>query len=193
MPNENGIMHEHHKKGCSINIYCGGGEEHHGCDCGEPEFAEVFSQVNQNLTASPGLMLPGQVVALEKTIFATSNIDVSNAGSNGKIIINRAGWYDVYTGICGYLNPVQSPLKIWSLSLFKNGIYVPGSTFANLTISPEQKSNEIVADVFVHFNKGDILELANTSDDTVFMAAPTLGTNAPANSAYLKLVLLKAD
>lgn len=163
------------------------------CHCDEPEFAEVYSATVQTLSASPGLMLPGQVVILENTIYATPNIDVSNASINGKIMINKAGWYDVYTGICGFLNPIASPLPCWTLSLFKNGIYVPGSTFANQTISPEQKSNEIVADVFVHFDKGDILELANTSTAVVNMAAPTLGTNTPANSAYLKVILLKAD
>lgn len=178
-------------EGCVININCGG--DSGDCKCNEPEFAEVYSQTNQNLSASPGLSMPGQIVILENTLFATANIDVSSAGVNGKIVINKAGWYDVYTGICGYLNPLESPLKCWTLSLFKNGVYVPGSTFANLTISPEQKSNEIVADVFVHFDKGDVLELANTSDNTVYMAAPTLGTNAPANSAYLKIILLKAD
>jgi len=163
------------------------------CEGSEPEFAEVYSKINQNLTASPGALMAGQVVKLESTLFATANIDISNAAINGKIVINKAGWYDVYTGICGYLNPLESPLKCWTLSLFKNGVYVPGSTFANVTISPEQKSNQIVADVFVHFDKGDVLELANTSDSIVFMAAPTLGTTAPANSAYLKIVLLKAD
>lgn len=163
------------------------------CHCDEPEFAEVYSSVPQTLAASPGPLLAGQVVILENTIFSTSNIDVSQASVNGKLIINKAGWYDVYTGICGYLNPIASPLPCWTLSLFKNGGYVAGSTFANQTISPEQKSNEIVADVFVHFDKGDMLELANTSDAVVNMAAPTLGTFAPANSAYLKIILLKAD
>lgn len=164
--------------------------EAHEC---EVEFAEVYSQTTQTLAAAPGVNQAGQVVLLENTIFATPNIDVSQAGINGKIKINKAGWYDVYTGICGYLNPIASPLPCWTLSLFKNGVYVPGSTFANQTISPEQKSNEIVADVFVHFDAGDILELANTSTAIVNMAAPTLGTFAPANSAYLKLILLQAD
>ena len=159
----------------------------------EIEFAEVYSQATQTLAPAPGFMQAGQVVLLENTIFATANIDVSQASLNGKIKINKAGWYDVYTGICGYLNPIASPLPCWTLSLFKNGVYVPGSTFANQTISPEQKSNEIVADVFVHFDAGDVLELANTSNAVVNMAAPTLGTFAPANSAYLKLILLQAD
>lgn len=183
-------QNESHGKGCNVNIYCCDGDKP---DCDDAEFAEVYSSIPQTLSASPGPLLAGQVVTLENTVFATANIDVSMAGVNGKLTINKAGWYDVYTGICGYLNPIASPLPCWTLSLFRNGVYVPGSTFANQTISPEQKSNEIVADVFVHFSKGDVLELANTSTAIVNMAAPTLGTNAPANSAYLKLVLLKAD
>lgn len=163
------------------------------CHCPEPEFAEVYSIITQDLAASPGVNMPGQVVTLENTIFATSNIDVTQAGTTGKIIVNRAGWYDVYTGLCGSLNPISSPLPVWTLSLFKNGAIVPGSTFANMTLSPEQKANEIVADVFVHCNIGDVLELANTSVSNVVLTAPSLGTNAQTNSAYLKLILLKAD
>lgn len=36
------------------------------CHCGEPEFAEVYSQLPQDLAASPGLNLPGQFVLFEK-------------------------------------------------------------------------------------------------------------------------------
>lgn len=95
--------------------------------------------------------------------------------------------------MCGSLNPVESPLKVWTLSLFRNGVYVPGSTFANMTLSPEQKANEIVADVFVHFDAGDTVSLANTSDQSIDLQAPTLGSMTQPNSAYLKLVLLEAD
>ena len=119
-------------------------------NCCDLEFAEVYSTTAQNLIASPGPNLMGGVVILENTIHSTLNIDVSNSSINGKIIINKDGWYDVYTGMCGALNPISSPLKVWTLSLFKNGIIVPGSTFANMTLSPEQKSNQVVADVFVH-------------------------------------------
>jgi hypothetical protein len=159
----------------------------------EPEFAEVYSNLSQILTASPGLNQAGQVVLLENTIFATANIDVSGASATGKIVINKAGWYDVATGLCGALNPIPSPLPVWTLSLFKNGVIVPGSTFANMTISPEQQSNEIVADVFVHCNVGDVLTLNNTSINSITLTAPTLGTNAQPNSAYMKITLLKAD
>ncbi len=163
------------------------------CKCPEPEFAEVYSIQNQDLALSAGPNLAGGIVVLEQTIFATPNIDVSQAAINGKIIVNRAGWYDIFTGMCGALNPVPNPLPVWTLSLFKNGVIVPGSTFANMTLSPDQRANEIVADVFVHLNVGDVLQLANTSINIVFLTAPVIGTNAQTNSAYLKLILLKAD
>lgn len=182
-----------HDCGCKIVINCGGGGGHKPCDCPKPEYAEVFSQADQALSPSLAPNAAGQIVLLEHTIHSTANIDVSLAAVNGKITINRAGWYDVYTGMCGALNPVESPLKVWTLSLFRNGVIVPGSTFANMTLSPEQKANEIVADVFVHFNAGDFLELANTSDQTIILQAPTLGSMAQPNSAYLKIVLLEAD
>lgn len=165
------------------------------CDCSndEPEFAEVFSSQLQVLTASPGPNMAGQTVLMEHTIFATANIDVSQASANGKITIKKAGWYDVASGMCGAIDVLPSPLPVWTLSLFQNGVIVPGSTFANMTISPEQKSNEVVADVFIHFNAGDVLQLANTSQVNVNLTAPTVGTNAQPNSAYLKIILLKAD
>ena len=184
--------HDRKEKCCAtINLYCGSGGDHPGS--GEPEFAEVYSSVAQTLLASPGPNLPGQVALLENTIYNTANIDVSQASSNGKITINKAGWYNVATGFCGALNPISSPLPVWTLSLFKNGLLVPGSTFANMTLSPEQKSNEIVADVLAHFDAGDYVQLANTSTSAIELTAPTLGTYAPTNSAYMKIVLLRAD
>lgn len=178
-----------HDCGCKIIINCGGGgSKPH--DCPKHEYAEVISQQTQILTESLAPNAAGQLVLFETTIHATANIDVSQAAINGRVIVNRAGWYDVFTGMCGALNPVESPLKVWTLSLFINGVYVPGSTFANMTLSPEQKANEIVADVFVHLDAGDFLELANTSDQPITLQAPMLGSMTQPNSAYLKLVLL---
>ncbi len=156
------------------------------------EFAEVYSQLPQQLAASPGVNLAGDVVKFEKTIVATANIDASLAASQGKLIINEAGWYDVAAGMTGTLNPIPAPLPVWTLSLFLNGAIVDGSTFSNVPLSPAQASNEITADTYVYCAVGDVLTLANTSNAPVFLSAPTLGTNAPTNSAYLKVELLRA-
>lgn len=165
---------------------------HNRCKC-DAEFAEVYSALAQKLSGSPGPNLKGQTALLEKTVYATSNIDTSNAAVNGRVIVNKSGWYDIATGICAAQNPIGSPLPVWTLSLFVNGVIVPGSTFASMTLSPEQKANEIVADVFVHLKKGDYVELANTSVSSIDLTAPTHGTNAQTNSAYMKIILLQAD
>jgi len=163
------------------------------CEGAGVEYAEVYSNAIQNLAVSPGLNMPGGVVILEKTVVATANIDVSKAATTGQITVNRKGWYDVATGICGALNPVPSPLPCWTLSLFKNGVLVPGSTFANQTISPEQASNEIVADVYLYCAAGDVLALASTSTNPVILSSPTLGTNAQPSCGYLKISSLQLD
>lgn len=162
------------------------------CHCDEPEFAESFSQVPQDLDPSPGANLPGGIVLLEKMVVSTTNIDSSQAATTGKFIINKAGWYDVATGMTGTLNPIPAPLPVWTLSLFLNGAIIPGTTFSNVPLSPAQASNEITSDAFIYFNVGDVLTLANTSTAQVFLSAPTLGTNAQTNSAYLKILLLRA-
>ena len=163
------------------------------CSCDDSEFAEVYSALNQVLSPSTSPNAPGQVFTFENTIYATANIDVSMAATTGAIKINKAGWYDVSFGVCGALNPISSPLPVWTFSSFKNGIIVAGSTFACMTISPEQKANETDSDVFVHFTAGDVLTLASTSTDSVTLNSPTLGTNATVDSAYLKINMLKAD
>ena len=165
--------------------------EHKPCDC-IVEYAEVYSVTPQSLAPSPGFNLPGQVVLYENTIVATANIDVSQAGATGVVSVLRAGWYDVTIGICGSLNPIQSPLPVWTLSLFRNGSIVPGSTFSNMTISPVQQANQMTANVYVYFSVGDTLMLNNTSINQVELTSQLFGSNAQPVSAFLKLQLLEA-
>ncbi len=162
------------------------------CSCEEPQFAEAYSQVNQDLKFSPGPNLAGGIVLLENTIVATSAIDASQAAVTGSFTVNIAGWYDITAAMTGTLNPIPAPLPVWTLSLFLNGNIVPGSTFSNVPLSPAQASNEISADIYVYLNVGDTIWLANTSTADVFLSAPTLGTNAQTNSAYVKVQLLRA-
>ncbi len=162
------------------------------CQCQTPEFAEVYSQLSQSLAPSPGADLPGGTVLFENTIVSTANIDSSQAATMGIFIVNLAGWYDVASGITGFLNPIGSPLPVFTVSMFQNGVIVLGSTFSNLPLSPAQGSNEVTADVFVYCNVGDQISFANTSTATLFLSAPINGTNALTNSSYAKIFLLRA-
>ncbi len=165
----------------------------HDCKSGLSEFAEVYSSLSQTLSASTGTNLPGSSITWENTIYNTANIDLSMAASNGSVKVNIAGWYELGYGAAAFLNPVPSPLPTWSVSIFRNGSYVPGSTICALPISPEQQATEIVADLLIHLNVGDNVTLANTSNVTLFLNAPSLGTNSAPNSSFLVVKLLKAD
>lgn len=186
------IEHDKDCDGCNIVINCGGRHHPHPHHC-KQEFAEVYSSAPQTLAASPGAAQAGQVVLLENAIFSTAGIDISNASTTGMIKINVAGWYDVTLGVTASLNPIPSPLPVWTVSLFQNGVLVAGSTFANLPLSPVQQANECISDVFIHCMAGDMLSINNTSTVPLFLSSPAIGTNAVVNSATFKVQLLKAD
>jgi hypothetical protein len=163
------------------------------CPCDlKMEFCEVFSQISQSLVASPATNLAGGTILFENTIVSTANIDSSQAASLGIFKVNLAGWYDVSSGMTGYLNPIGSPLPVFTVSMFLNGVIVNGSTFSNLPLSPAQGSNEVTADVFVYCNVGDEISFSNTSTAELFLSAPINGTNAQTNSSYAKILLLRA-
>jgi hypothetical protein len=173
-------------------VNCDGG----GCDCPKQcptEFAQVFSIADQILAPSPGINLPGDIVKFENISVSTSGLDVSQSGVTGEIKALVAGYYKIGAGMSGYLNPIPAPLPCWTLSLFKNNSIVLGSTFSNVPISPAQASNELTAETIVHLSVGDVLKIASTSTNTVFLTAPTLGTTAQSCSAYLTLLLIRCD
>lgn len=161
------------------------------------EFAQAYSIVNQNLAASPGINLPGDSVLYNTLKTATAGVDVSQISISGEIIFKVAGWYEVGSGATGFLNPVPAPLPVWTLSMFKNNVVIPGTTFSNIPLSPAQGSNELTAESFEHFQVGDRLKVANTSTNPVFLVAPPIGsnpgTNVQTSSAYLKVRLISCD
>ena len=163
------------------------------CHPGITEFAEVGSNNTQTLAVSPGINLPGGVALMEATIFNTAGIDVSMAAVTGEVKALVAGWYELTYGVGAFLTPLPSPLPAWSISIFKNGVYAVGSTACALPISPEQQATEVVSDLLIHLDAGDVVTINSTSTQTLFLASPTLGTNSSPNSAFMVIKLLKAD
>jgi len=159
----------------------------------EIEYCEVYSTMDQTLAPSPGANLPGGIVLFETTQVATVGFDVSQAAALGQVKALVAGWYRINKAVSGTLNPLFSPLKVWTLSIFVNGNIIPASTFGDMTISPEQKTNQTVSSVLVHLNVNDIVTMANTSDSTLLLNSETFGSTAIPLSADLNFSLLKAD
>jgi len=117
---------------------------HHHChnhDYSKPvahaEFAEAYSVSNQVIVASLEAGKAGGACLLEKAVCSSAFIDLSEAAASGKVIINKAGWYNVEAGISG-------ALADWSLGLLVNGEIVSGGLHE-----------------FIHCHRGDYLQLAN--------------------------------
>lgn len=162
------------------------------CDCSS-EYAQLYSQQLQTLSPSLGLNVAGGQIVFEKLVINTPNIDVSQAGISGDIIINKAGWYVVTKSINGTLNPLSQPLIAWSVSLFVNGVLLPGSQETNMTLSPDQQNNHVSFSFLVHCNKGDKLGIYNMTNVSLILNNTHPGVNCAINSASLHLFLLKAD
>lgn len=157
------------------------------------EFMEVYSVVSQVLDASPGANLSGGVVLFDQIHVSTAAFDLSNISTLGEIKVLKGGWYRINKCVSGALNPLASPLKVWTLSVFVNGLILPPSTFGNMTISPEQQVNQTTSIVINHFNVGDIITLGNTSTAPLFINQITAGSNAIPVVADLNMSLLKPD
>jgi len=138
----------------------------------KPQFAQICTGLKQTLAASPGASMPGQAVLFENIIVASTHIDVSLAASTGQVKINKAGWYDVNAALS-----LDAPANI-AMALFKNGVYIPNSTFANLC---------------VHFDVGDMLTMCNASSSPVVIVLPPSVNASPATSAFLKIFMLRED
>jgi hypothetical protein len=132
-----------------------------------PEFAEVSSVSSQSLAASKGVGLFGGACHLEQTVVASAFIDVSLAAAEGKVVVNKAGWFSVQANI--------SAIPDASLGLLLNG----AALLSGL--------NE-----YVHCNAGDYLQLVNVSLADIQLN-PAPASIPVANRAQFKIVMLRAD
>jgi uncharacterized protein (DUF486 family) len=166
------------------------------CDCNPDfEYAQLYSDQPQALAVSPGFNMSGGAVLFNNVAVSTPGIDVTNAGINGEVKILKAGWYRILDQVCATLNPLSAPLIAWGLALFKNGAIVPGTTFVDMTLSPEQAANNTGAIALVHFNANDVLSLNNMCVQQLLLTAPgpAQGINAQSGSASMQIQLVKAD
>jgi hypothetical protein len=166
------------------------------CDCEpvKPEFAQIYSAVDQNLAASPGINAAGGAILFENNVFATANIDLTNANINGQVKFLKGGWYSIEQEVCANLNPLSEPLIAWGLALFRNGVLVAGTTFVDMTLSPVQQANNTSSLFLILLAAGDVITLNNmTTQNLNLNAIPAgvSGINAQSNSASLRIASIK--
>jgi hypothetical protein len=159
-----------------------------GSDITRPR-AHLYTTVSQTLAGSTGANLPGTSVVFENTVpLSVNNIDISMANANGSIKFLQAGLYRTYHTTSSSILSISEPIPGIAFGLFLNGIYIPGSCFQTMSISPASSINFAggVAEFTVAVN--DILTVASCSTNVVLLNASTTGITAPSVTASLNIL-----
>ena len=133
---------------------------------------------------------PGSPVLFESTNAITPGaFDVSFTPSTGQITFINSGTYSITWRVSGQLTPpYPSPVPVWSLSLFLDGVPVPGSCFAGFSPFPDLLSSNGAANVIIVVTAGQALTLENSSLLPISLVASTPGSSLPQISATLSII-----
>jgi len=143
-------------------------------------YASVYSVLDQSIPS-------GGSVRFESAGAVTStSFDVSLAPTTGQITFLKSGIYSIFWLIQGQLTPpFPAPVPAWSLSLFLDGIPVPGSCFSAFTLFPEELTRTPTGTVIISVNAGQILTLQSTSTLPVSVISSVPGSLLPETSATI--------
>lgn len=148
-----------------------------GCCSPSSIFANVFTLTDQ-------VILPNEPILFENVSAQTSFFDLSLTSINGKIIALKSGIYLVSWNFNGQLNNAfTSPVPAWSLGIAQNGNILPSSVSAAFSNTPNNLCihNSGMSIIPIFF--GDVIQLINTSDNSILCVANALGFSFPAASS----------
>jgi len=149
-------------------------------------FGQAFSSTDQLA------IVPGEAVLMENVNISTMAIDFSMTPSTGEVTINKTGIYSIEFVFHGQLSaPFPAPVPAWSLSLFKNNVLLPGATFGNFTLSPDEVYSHTGGPTLVSITAGDVIKIVNTSTMPVDKIATALGSSVPVTSCGLTILLVQ--
>ncbi|MES2273495.1 MAG: hypothetical protein V4487_04835 [Chlamydiota bacterium] len=149
-------------------------------------FANTYSLLDQTVP-------PGGVIIMEGKNASTISIDVSTTATNGEIVFNKAGVYEITWNVEGQITPpFPLPVPSWSVGLTLNNLLVPGSVFGGFTFSPDEISRTTGNTVIIAIDDGDVLRLVNTSTNAIDLVAIANGSAVLDTSASVNIVMLTA-
>ena len=145
--------------------------------------AGLYSLVNQSL-------LPGIPVFFENTgVVTLADYDLSLAGTTGQITFLKSGIYNIIWRADGLITPpFQFPPIEWSLTLYLDGVEIPGSSFSGFSLFPEEFSTNVASSTLISVTAGQVLTLQNTTTVSVSLIASHLGSIVTSNSAALTII-----
>lgn len=142
--------------------------------------ANVYSVINQSL-------LPGAFATFENANQVTAaDFDVSLASTTGQITFLTTGVYSIAWTVEGQLTPpFPSPVPAWSLSLYLDGVPVPGSCFSAFTLYPEELTRSPAGCVIIAVTAGQVLTLQSTSTLPITLISNIPGSLQPETCASI--------
>lgn len=147
-------------------------------------FVNVYSAMDRTVA-------PGSPVIFEGLNAVTASFDTSTTASNGDIVINNAGIYEITWNVEGQLTPPFSlPTPSWSCGLTLDGVLVPGSVFGASQLSPADIIRATGNSVIVSISAGQVLNLVNTSTNFINLVSTAFGSSVPDTSASINIILL---
>jgi hypothetical protein len=161
------------------------GDGHKCCDrC----YGSVYSLVNQTLAANGN---PGDFAIFEgKSAMSGDCIDWSMAPS-GVIKVLKSGDYKLEWTADGQLaSPFPAPVPSWGLSIYRNGVSIPGTAIAGFSQSPDDDANCLTQLLNVSLVAGDVLMLKNISTFPIFIKGTHPELVVPTTSASFSILKL---
>lgn len=149
--------------------------------CGILTYSNPYSLLEQCV---PSL----NAIKLEVTDINTPDIDVSNAGTTGEIIINTEGTYVILYSATGKLHE-YCDVGNWSIALYIDGVLQPGSVKASLTNS-HKDFDTVTGHLIASLKVGQKLTLVNSTNLSVQLLSNVSGGSMANTSAALDLFLL---
>ncbi|MES2199071.1 MAG: collagen-like protein [Chlamydiota bacterium] len=146
-------------------------------------YDEIFTNLYSIRTQS---LSPGAVALFEKVNAEMDEVDMDEVSFEGRIVFSLDGWYEIYYDCNGVLDDSKLfSLKTWSLSLFINGDLVSGSSKAAFSKSPTSILDRVSCRVIVYIERGDSLQLVNTSASRIVLGGLSYEAISPVVSSSL--------
>jgi len=156
--------------------------------CSQPIVAQSVANLYSVMDQS---ILSGGAVTFENTnSITTADYDMSLASTTGQITFLKAGIYSIGWMVEGRLTPpFPNPTPAWSLSLYLDGVPVPGACFSAFTLFPEELTRSPGGTVIIAVAAGQVLTLQSTSTLPISLVASYPGSIIPETSASIVIEL----
>jgi Collagen triple helix repeat (20 copies) len=137
-----------------------------------PSFFNLYSSQAQTVSSGAQVLFNAA-----NAVQPAANYGLTNAGVNGSMVFNVAGYYRLHWDIQGKVTPpIPAPVPSWSFGFYLNGVLIPGSNYSGFNDSPNNDSVHSSGEVFIPIQAGQVLTLVNTSVNSTDLTPNVVGS-----------------